>query len=302
MRHLLGIEGMTAAEAGALLTRAGEHLDAAQRGELGPAKLAGRTVMNLFFEASTRTRTSFEMATQRLGGNVINLSPSLSSVAKGESLLDTARNLEAMRPVALVLRHATSGAPHFLAGRLHTPIINAGDGSHEHPTQALLDALTIQRRIGYIQGLTIAICGDIAHSRVARSNALLLPLFGARVRLAGPPTLLPRGLAEAYSVEVHDRIESAIEGADVVMMLRIQHERLASAMLPSLGEYSRSYGLNRARLALARPGALVMHPGPINRGVELESSLADGPESLVLEQVEAGVAVRAAVLEYVCGV
>jgi aspartate carbamoyltransferase catalytic subunit len=291
---------MTAAEAGALLARAGEHLDAARRGDPATRRLAGRTVINLFFEASTRTRTSFEMATQRLGGGVINLSPALSSVAKGESLLDTARNLEAMRPAALVLRHATSGAPHFLARRLHTPIINAGDGSHEHPTQALLDALTMQRRLGRIEGLLVAICGDIAHSRVARSNAILLTLLGARVRLAGPPTLLPRGLAEAYPVEVHERIEGAIEGADVVMMLRIQHERLASAMLPSLGEYARSYGLNRARLALARPGALVMHPGPINRGVELETSLADGPESAVLDQVEAGVAVRAAVLEHVC--
>jgi len=297
MRHLLGIEGMSAADAVALLDRAEDHWAAARAGGGGSGVLRGKAVINLFFEASTRTRTSFEVAAKRLGADVVNVSPATSSVIKGETLLDTAKNLEAMRPAAVVLRHASSGTPHFLAQHLGVAIINAGDGSHEHPTQALLDAFTIRKRLGRLDGVKVAICGDITHSRVARSNALLLPLLGVEVRVVGPRTLLPPRFEEAFGVRVFDRLEPALDGVDVVMALRIQRERLATAMLPSMRDYSRSFGITHARMALARPGAFVMHPGPINRGVELSGALADSPESLILEQVEAGVAVRAAVLE-----
>ena len=297
MRHLLGIEGLGADEAIALLDRAEIHWEAARLGRETPGSLRGKTVINLFFEASTRTRTSFEAAAKRLGADVINISPSTSSVTKGETLLDTARNLEAMRPHALVMRHPTSGAPHFLARHLRIAILNAGDGAHEHPTQALLDAFTIRKRAGRIAGLEVAICGDISHSRVARSNALLLSRLGARVRVVGPRTLLPPRFDEAFGVRSCGSLEEALEGADVVMALRIQRERLVGSLLPSTRDYSRPFGITRQRMKLAKPGAFVMHPGPINRGVELEGALADGPESLVLEQVEAGVAVRAAVLE-----
>ena len=298
--HLLGIEGLSAADIGVVLDRA-EHFHALSRGtEKKSAALRGRTVVNLFFEASTRTRTSFEIAGKRLGADVINVSSSGSSVSKGETLLDTARNIEAMRADAIVVRHASGGAAAFLASRLSCSVVNAGDGAHEHPTQALLDAYTIRARKGRLAGLVVAICGDIAHSRVARSNALLLGKLGAEVRLCGPRTMMPPAAHTlGATTKVVDRLEAAVEGADVVMMLRIQHERLAGAMMSTTREYSRTFGLGAAMLSRAKPDAIVMHPGPINRGVELDPALADGERSVVLDQVEAGVAVRMAVLDLV---
>ena len=262
--------------------------------------LQGRTVVNLFFESSTRTRTSFEVAGKRLGADVVNVSPQTSSVTKGETLLDTVLNLEALRADAIVLRHPASGAPDFLSGHVRTSIVNAGDGAHEHPTQALLDAFTIRRSKKRLEGLVVAICGDILHSRVARSNALLLGALGASVRLCGPRTLMPREAGSlGPTVRTSERIEEAVDGADVVMMLRIQNERLAGAMLASTREYARTFGLSSAVLACAKPDAIVMHPGPINRGVEIDPRIADGDRSVILDQVEAGVAVRMAVLENV---
>jgi len=231
---------------------------------------------------------------------VVNISTSTSSVTKGETLLDTARTLEAMQPDVVVIRHSASGAPHFVADRVGCAIVNAGDGQHEHPTQALLDAFTIRRKLGTLSGLTVTICGDIAHSRVARSNAKLLSLFGSKVRVVGPRTLLPRE-ADALGVEAFDRLEPALEGANVVMVLRIQRERLAGALLPSMREYSRTFGLGPRTLASAPKDAIIMHPGPMNRGVEIEPSVADGARSVVLDQVEAGVAVRMAVLYLLAG-
>ncbi len=299
-RHLLGIEDLSPADIDAVLARAEGAHELSRRTEKKSTALRGRTVVNLFFEASTRTRTSFEIAGKRLGADVINISSSGSSVSKGETLLDTAKNVEAMRTDVMVVRHASSGAAAFLAKNLGCSVVNAGDGAHEHPTQALLDAFTITRRKGQLAGLVVAICGDIAHSRVARSNALLLGKMGARVRLTGPRTMMPlRADVLGETVEVVPRFEAAVEGADVVMMLRIQQERLGSAMLSTTREYSKTFGLNPRTLSLAKPDALVLHPGPINRGVELDPGLADGAQSGVLEQVEAGVAVRMAVLELV---
>jgi aspartate carbamoyltransferase catalytic subunit len=295
-RHLLGIEDLDATAIVSLLDSAETYFERTRRGDTKWDTLRGRTIVNLFFEASTRTRSSFEMAGKRLSADVVNISPSTSSVTKGETLLDTVKNVEAMRPDAFVLRHQASGAPHMLARHVESAIINAGDGAHEHPTQALLDAFTMRRHLGKLEGIVVAICGDIAHSRVARSNALLLRKLGATVRFAAPRTLLPVRAAEAFDVEVFERLEPALEGADVVMMLRVQLERLVGAGLPSMGEYSRTFGLNATRLACAKKGALVMHPGPMNRGVEIDGSIADGESSVILEQVEAGVAVRAAVL------
>jgi aspartate carbamoyltransferase catalytic subunit len=260
--------------------------------------LRGKTVINLFYEASTRTRTSFELAGKRLSADVVNISASSSSASKGESLRDTAATLDAMHPDVIVIRHRASGAADYLAKSTRAAIINAGDGMHEHPTQALLDAFTIKMSRGKISGLTVAICGDIAHSRVARSNIQLLNLLGARVRVAGPRTLLPIDM-DGFGCEVHDRIEPAIEGADVIMMLRIQQERLGGIYFPTLREYSRVFGLNAGRLAAAHPEAIVMHPGPMNRGVEISPDVADSPRSVVLNQVESGVAVRMAAL-YLC--
>jgi aspartate carbamoyltransferase catalytic subunit len=260
-------------------------------------------VVNLFFEASTRTRTSFEIAAQRLGADVVNVSPALSSVTKGETFLDTAKNIEAMRTDVMVIRHASSGAPAFLAKRLdYARVVNAGDGAHEHPTQALLDAFIMKQRKGKLAGLVVAICGDIAHSRVARSNALLLGKKGAEVRLCAPRTLMPIG-AETLgaTVTIVPRLEDAVEGADVVMMLRVQHERLAGAMMSTTREYARTFGLNAALLARAKGDAIVMHPGPMNRGVELDTRIADSDRSVILDQVEAGVAVRMAVLDLLLG-
>lgn len=294
-KHLLGIEGLTSEEIVAVLDTAEAFFEVSRRPIRKVPTLRGKTILNLFYENSTRTRTSFELAGKRLSADVVNMSASSSSTTKGETLLDTVRTLEAMRPDVVVIRHAASGAPHYVSERVGCSIVNAGDGLHEHPTQALLDAFTIRRAKGRLSGLKIAICGDVAHSRVARSNALLLKLMGNEVRFAAPRTLLP-AFVEQYGVSVHDTIEGAIEGADVVMMLRIQKERLEGALLPSMREYSRTFGLNAKRLTAAAPDAVVMHPGPMNRGVEINPDVADGKQSLILDQVEAGVAVRMAVL------
>jgi aspartate carbamoyltransferase catalytic subunit len=294
-RHLLGIEGLTSDEIVTVLDTAEAFFEVSRRPVRKVPTLRGKTVLNLFYENSTRTRTSFELAGKRLSADVVNMSASSSSTTKGETLLDTVRTLEAMRPDVVVIRHASSGAPHYVAKRVGCAIVNAGDGLHEHPTQALLDAFTIRRAKGTLTGLKIAICGDVAHSRVARSNALLLTKLGNEVRFAAPRTLIPSHV-EQYGVRVFDRLEPALEGADVVMMLRIQLERLDGALLPSMREYSRTFGLNPKRLALAAPNAIVMHPGPMNRGVEIDPLVADGSQSLILDQVEAGVAVRMAVL------
>src|SRR5579883_313770 len=301
-RHLLGIAQLSREDILCVLEAALAWY-AMPRAEAKNARvLQGRSVVNLFFESSTRTRTSFEAAAKRLGADVVNVSPQTSSVTKGETLLDTVRNLEALRADAIVLRHPASGAPDFVSGHTRACIVNAGDGAHEHPTQALLDAFTIRRKGKRFEGLVVAICGDILHSRVARSNALLLGALGAQVRLCGPRTLLPRA-AEALgpTVRVVPRVEDAVLGADVVMALRIQTERLAGAMIPSTREYAQTFGVGARVLELAKPDAIVMHPGPINRGVEIESRVADGPQSVILDQVEAGIAVRMAVLELVVG-
>jgi aspartate carbamoyltransferase catalytic subunit len=297
-RHLLSIAQLSDADIVHVLDSA-ERFFAMPREEVKNARgLHGRTVVNLFFESSTRTRTSFEVAGKRLGADVVNVSPQTSSVTKGETLLDTVRNLEALRADAIVLRHAASGAPAFVAGHTRACIVNAGDGSHEHPTQALLDAFTIRRSKKRIEGLVVTICGDILHSRVARSNALLLGALGAEVRLCGPRTLMPREPeALGPTVRAVRRIEEAVDGSDVVMMLRIQQERLGAAMIASTRENARTFGLSARVLALAKPDAIVMHPGPINRGVEIDPLIADGPRSVILDQVEAGVAVRMAILQ-----
>ena len=301
-RHLLGIAQLSREDILHVLDAARRWF-AMPRDEAKNARvLYGRSVANLFFESSTRTRTSFEAAGKRLGADVVNVTPQTSSITKGETLLDTVRNLEALRADAIVLRHPASGAPDFVSAHVRASIVNAGDGSHEHPTQALLDAFTISRKGKRFEGLVVAICGDILHSRVARSNALLLGALGAEVRLCGPRTLIPRS-AEALgpTVRVLARIEDAVEGADVVMTLRIQTERLAGAMIPSTREYARTFGLSARLLERAKPDAIVMHPGPINRGVEIASSVADGAQSVILDQVEAGIAVRMAVLDLVVG-
>jgi aspartate carbamoyltransferase catalytic subunit len=299
-RHLLGIAQLSREEILHILDAADRWFGLARDEVRNARVLLGRTVVNLFFESSTRTRTSFEVAGKRLGADVVNVSPQTSSVTKGETLLDTVRNLEALRADAIVLRHPSSGAPAFVSAHTRASIVNAGDGAHEHPTQALLDAFTIRRHKGQLNGLVVAICGDILHSRVARSNALLLGSLGARVRFCGPRTLLPRGADElGPTVGTLSSIDDAVRDADVVMMLRIQTERLAGAIVPSMHEYARTFGLNARVLSLAKPDAIVMHPGPINRGVEIDPRIADGPRSVILEQVEAGVAVRMAVLESV---
>lgn len=301
-RHLLGIDELSIEDISHVLGTASEAL-LQSREPGGKAKdLRGKTIINLFFEASTRTRSSFELAGKRLGADVVNVSVATSSVTKGETLLDTVRNLEAMRADVIVLRHPAAGAPHFVAARTQSSIVNAGDGAHEHPTQALLDALTIQKHKGKLGGLVVAICGDILHSRVARSNALLLGKMGTEVRLVGPRTMMPRApWALGRTVRAFERLEDAVRGADVVMMLRIQTERLAGAMMATTREYSRHFGLNPRTLDLAKPDAIVMHPGPVQRGVELDPALADGPRSVILDQVEAGVAVRMAALALVVG-
>ncbi|HEV7338534.1 MAG TPA: aspartate carbamoyltransferase catalytic subunit [Bosea sp. (in: a-proteobacteria)] len=295
-RHLLGIEGLSHLDIEALLDRADAYVALSRQVEKKTATLRGRTQINLFFEPSTRTQASFELAGKRLGADVMNMSVGSSSVKKGETLIDTAATLNAMRPDILVVRHHAAGAVNLLARKVGCSVVNAGDGAHEHPTQALLDALTIRRNKGRIMGLTVAICGDILHSRVARSNIILLNALGAKVRLIAPSTLLPAGV-ERMGVEVFRDMRKGLEGADIVMMLRLQLERMNGAFVPSPKEYFRYFGLDRDKLELAAPDALVMHPGPMNRGVEISSEVADGAQSLIREQVEMGVAVRMAVLD-----
>jgi aspartate carbamoyltransferase catalytic subunit len=295
-RHLLGIEGLSPSDIEALLDLADEAVEVSRRIEKKKATLRGRTQINLFFEPSTRTQSSFEIAGKRLGADVMNMSVASSSVKKGETLIDTAATLNAMRPDILVVRHQAAGAVHLLARKVGCSVVNAGDGAHEHPTQALLDALTIHRRKGRIQGLTVAICGDILHSRVARSNIILLQALGSRVRVIAPSTLLPAGI-ERFGVQVFTDMRKGLVGADIIMMLRLQRERMNGAFVPSTKEYFHYFGLDQEKLALAKPDALVMHPGPMNRGVEISSEVADGAQSLIQEQVEMGVAVRMAVLE-----
>ncbi len=296
-RHLLAIEGLHPPEIAGLLDLAESYVLLNRSGKTQRDLLRGRTLINLFFEDSTRTRTSFELAGKRLGADVINMSVSTSSVNKGETLLDTAATLNAMRCDLLVVRHDQSGAPNLLAQKVSSAVINAGDGTHEHPTQALLDALTLRRRRGTLEGLLVAICGDVLHSRVARSNIHLLGTMGCRVRVVGPPTLIPAAAA-ALGVEVFHDMQAGLQGVDVVMMLRLQRERMARGLVPSAREYFRFFGLDAAKLAWAKPDVLVMHPGPMNRGVEIDSAVADDPlHSVIGEQVEMGVAVRMAVLD-----
>jgi aspartate carbamoyltransferase catalytic subunit len=295
-RHLLGIEGLAPSDIAALLDGAEEHIALNRRVEKKSGVLRGRTQINLFFEPSTRTQSSFELAGKRLGADVMNMSVGSSSVKKGETLIDTAITLNAMRPDVIVVRHHQAGAVHLLARKVDCSVVNAGDGAHEHPTQALLDALTIRRRKGRLEGLVVTICGDILHSRVARSNIILLGVMGAQVRIVAPSTLLPAGI-ERFGVEIHRDMRAGLAGADIVMMLRLQRERMSGAFIPSTREFFRFYGLDEDKLRCAKPDALVMHPGPMNRGVEIDTSVADGAQSLIREQVEVGVAVRMAVLE-----
>jgi aspartate carbamoyltransferase catalytic subunit len=296
-RHLLSVSDMDRFEAEALLDRAEHFAPFLEQKVKKLDTLRGRTLINLFFENSTRTQSSFELAGKRMGADVVNMSVKSSSVAKGETLIDTAATLNAMSPDLLVVRHGASGAAELLARKVECSVINAGDGQHEHPTQALLDAFTIRRALGRVEGLEIAICGDVMHSRVARSNVGLLTMLGARVRLIGPPTLLPAH-AENWGAEVFHDMRAGVKGADVVMMLRLQRERMQGGLLPSPREYFWFYGLDEEKLKLAKPGALVMHPGPMNRGVEIDSNVADDPRvSLIENQVRMGVAMRMAVLE-----
>jgi aspartate carbamoyltransferase catalytic subunit len=296
-KHLLGIEGLDPPAVTGLLDLAESYVLLNRSGKTQRDLLRGRTLINLFFEDSTRTRTSFELAGKRLGADVINMSVATSSVTKGETLLDTAATLNAMNCDLLVVRHNRSGAPALLAQKVEAAVINAGDGTHEHPTQALLDALTIRRRKGRLSGLTVAICGDVAHSRVARSNILLLTMMGNFVRVVGPPTLIPAGI-EAAGVEVFHDLERGLAGADIVMALRLQKERMSGGMIPSAREFFAFYGIDRRKMGFAKEDALIMHPGPMNRGVEIDSDIADDPKiSVIREQVEMGVAVRMAVLD-----
>jgi aspartate carbamoyltransferase catalytic subunit len=299
-KDLLGIADLSVAEILAVLDAAESFREIASRPVKKVPTLRGKTIVNLFLEPSTRTRSSFEIAEKRMSADSINLSGSGLSLEKGESLVDTARNLEAMAPDMLVIRHAHPGVPQFLARRIETSVINAGDGAHEHPTQALLDAFTMRQHKGRLQGLKVAMVGDIEHSRVVRSNLHLLRKLGAEVVLAGPRTMMPPGI-EALGARVCYRLEEAVEGSDVVMMLRVQLERQGRTRFPSVKEYFRLFGLTSDRLRLAKPDVLVMHPGPINRGMEISSEVADGPFSVILDQVSSGVAVRMAVLYLLAG-
>jgi aspartate carbamoyltransferase catalytic subunit len=295
-RHFLSAADLDPIQVGELLDLADGFVALNRQMTKKVDLLKGRTVINLFFEASTRTQSSFELAGKRLGADVINMSPRSSSISKGETLVDTAVTLNAMQPDILVVRHGSSGAASLLSQKVSCSVINAGDGQHEHPSQALLDALSMRRAFGHVDGLTVAICGDVLHSRVARSNVALLTLLGARVRVVGPPTLMPTDVAR-WGVEVHHDLKSGIAGADVVMMLRLQLERMQGALVPSMREYFRLWGLDREKLARAASGVRVMHPGPMNRGVEIDSDVADDlTVSLIQDQVEMGVAVRMAIL------
>jgi aspartate carbamoyltransferase catalytic subunit len=299
-RHLLGIAGLEAGEIALILDTAVAMKEIGKRAIKKVPTLRGRTVVNLFFEPSTRTRTSFEIAEKRLSADTLSIATATSSVTKGESLLDTVRNLEAMSPDMIVMRHSSSGAPHLLARTCRSAIINAGDGMHEHPTQALLDAFTIREHKGRLAGLKVAIVGDLLHSRVLRSNVLLLNTMGANVWACGPATLMPAGL-DRFNVRATTSVDQAVDGADVVMMLRIQHERMHGHFIPSVREYFTLFGLTPERMRRAAPDAIVMHPGPMNRGVEIDSEVADGPFSVILEQVANGVAVRMAVFYLLSG-
>jgi aspartate carbamoyltransferase catalytic subunit len=299
-RHLLGIDGLDAAEISLILDTAEAMKEIGSRSVKKVPTLRGRTVVNLFFEPSTRTRTSFEIAEKRLSADTLSIATATSSVTKGETLIDTVRNLEAMAPDMIVMRHASSGAPHLLARMCRSAIVNAGDGMHEHQTQALLDAFTIREHKQRLSGLKIAIIGDLLHSRVLRSNLLLLKTMRADVWACGPATLIPAGL-ERLGAHVTTSVDEAVEGADVVMMLRIQQERMHGHFFPSVREYFSLFGLTRERLRHATPDVIVMHPGPMNRGVEIDSEVADGPGSVILEQVSNGVAVRMAVLYLLAG-
>ncbi len=296
-RHLLDIARLSAADISLILDVADGYADKSRAREKKLSLLRGMTQINLFFENSTRTRTSFELAGKRLGADVINMSVGSSSVKKGETLIDTAMTLNAMRPDILVIRHSDSGAPHLLSQKVDCAVINGGDGSHEHPTQALLDAQTIRNRKGRLEGLTVAICGDILHSRVARSNIALLNIMGARVRIVGPTTLIPSN-AKTLGTEVYTSMQEGLKDADIVMMLRLQTERMQGAFVPSVREYFQLFGLDKEKLKVAKPDALIMHPGPMNRGVEIDSEIADDLHiSAISEQVEMGVAVRMACLD-----
>jgi aspartate carbamoyltransferase catalytic subunit len=299
-KDLLDIESLTVEEIGLLLETAASFKEVGTRAIKKVPTLRGRTVINLFFEPSTRTRVSFEIAAKRLSADAVNVSSSGSSTSKGETLLDTVRNLQAMAPDVIVMRHYSSGAPYFVARNVKAAVVNAGDGMHEHPTQALLDALTIKDAKGKLDGLKVVIVGDLLHSRVFRSNVRLLTKMGARVVATGPPTLVPAEV-EKLGTEVAPTIDDAIADADVVMMLRVQKERMQGAYFPSVREYFRLYALTTARMEKAKKDVIIMHPGPMNRGLEIESAVADGPYSLILEQVTNGVAVRMAVLFLLCG-
>lgn len=300
-KHLLGIAGLPVSDIQLILNTARSFREISSRPIKKVPTLRGRTVVNLFYEPSTRTRSSFEIAQKRLSADSLNFSISTSSVSKGESLIDTGKNLLAMNPDIIVMRHQSSGAPHLLAKHLPgCSVVNAGDGMHEHPTQALLDALTIEDKKGKLAGLKVAICGDITHSRVARSNAILLRKMDADVWITGPPTLIPMDF-EQYDVNITYDMRKAVKGADVVMMLRTQRERQSEVFYPSVKEYFRLYGLDRDKLSLAKKDAIVMHPGPINRGVEIDPDIADGGDSVILQQVTNGVAVRMAVLYLILG-
>jgi aspartate carbamoyltransferase catalytic subunit len=300
MRHLLGIEEMSRADIERVLETSEAMLEISQREIKRVPTLRGRTVINVFLEASTRTRVSFEIAAKRLSADAINVSRSGSSLSKAETLADMARNLAAMSADVLVVRDSVAGVPHMLAERVRVPVVNAGDGCHEHPTQALLDAFTLRQSLGSLENRVIAIVGDISHSRVARSDIRCFTKLGAEVRVAGPPTMMPAGI-EALGVKPCFSLEQALAGADVIVMLRIQQERLDGALFPSIREYARTFGLTQRTLALAKPDAIVLHPGPINRGVEIASDVADAEPSRILDQVTNGVAVRMAVLYLLTG-
>jgi aspartate carbamoyltransferase catalytic subunit len=302
LRHkdLLGVAQLSVEEIQLILDTAVALKQVADRPVKKVPTLRGKTVINLFFEPSTRTRSSFELAEKRLSADILNFSTSTSSVSKGETLLDTARNLESMAPDIIVIRHSSAGAPHLLGRECRSSIVNAGDGMHEHPTQALLDALTVREMKGRIEGLKIAIIGDIAHSRVARSDTTLFHKLGAEVWACGPPTLIPWDF-QKLGARITGHIDQALQAADVVMMLRVQHERQTEAFVPTTREYFNFYGLTRERMRLAKKDTIVMHPGPMNRGVEIDSEVADGPYSVILNQVANGVAIRMAVLYLVTG-
>ncbi|PIQ83948.1 MAG: aspartate carbamoyltransferase [Candidatus Omnitrophica bacterium CG11_big_fil_rev_8_21_14_0_20_63_9] len=299
-KDLLGLRELSAEEIRLILQTAESFREISLRPIKKVPALRGKTVVNLFFEPSTRTRVSFELAAKRLSADIMNIAAQSSSLSKGETILDTVRNLEALKIDMLVIRHAAAGVPHLIAKHSHASVINAGDGSHEHPTQALLDLFTIQEKKGRVEGISVSIIGDIAHSRVARSNIWGLTKLGARVTVCGPATLVPPQI-EQLGVRVTYKLEEAIRGADVVMLLRIQHERQEATLVPSLREYRLRYGIDRERLKQAKPDVLIMHPGPVNRGVELDSDVADGPFSVILDQVTNGLAVRMAVLYLLSG-